>query len=188
MNDLLEFAALESGTLTLDLQEADLRTVVQGVLDGLGRQAQAAGVALRYAWPAAPVPCVMDRGRIARALQSLVSNGIKFTLPGGKVRVAIYQSRREIRVVVRDSGIGIEPTALPLIFERFYQVNSSSTRTHGGSGLGLCIAKALVAAHGGRIGVRSKPGEGSAFWFSLPRNAQAGPVTFVPQTRDVTAT
>ncbi|MNT76026.1 Sensor protein SrrB [compost metagenome] len=97
-----------------------------------------------------------------------MGNALKFTPAGGRITVSAERLATEVRVEVRDTGIGIAPEHQQALFRKFYQVDSSSTRAHGGAGLGLAISKALVEAHGGRIGVESEPGKGSRFWFVLP--------------------
>jgi signal transduction histidine kinase len=109
-----------------------------------------------------------DAGRIGQVIMNLVGNAIKFTPPGGRIKLKLTTGPREIRVAVRDTGIGIAPEHQQALFEKFYQVDFSMTRERGGAGLGLSISKALVEAHGGTIGLESELGAGSTFWFTLP--------------------
>jgi signal transduction histidine kinase len=110
-----------------------------------------------------------DPGRLQQVLAHLLGNAIKFTPAGGRVEVAVTADAREARVTVTDTGIGIGRDHHARVFEKFFQADTSSTRPYGGAGLGLAISRALVAAHGGAIGVESETGRGSAFWFTLPR-------------------
>jgi signal transduction histidine kinase len=114
-----------------------------------------------------------DAGRISQVILNLVGNAVKFTPRGGRLGVAMRETPEALRVEVRDSGIGIAPEHVPKLFQKFYQVDSSTTREAGGVGLGLSIAQSIIEAHGGQIGVESTPGEGSCFYFTLPREPQA---------------
>ncbi|MDQ7030883.1 MAG: ATP-binding protein [Ardenticatenia bacterium] len=111
----------------------------------------------------------LDRERFGQVVTNLLDNAVKFTPAGGRVTVEATQHQGQVRLVVRDTGPGIPPEALPHIFERFYQLDRARTRdTRRGTGLGLAIAKHLVLAHGGRIWAQSAPGQGAAFFVELP--------------------
>jgi PAS domain S-box-containing protein len=168
VEDLLDFARLESGTFALDCEEADFRRPVTEMLESFRPQAQAAGVALRAELPAQPLPVRLDDARVQRVLANLIGNALKFTPAGGEIRVRAGLEDGALRCVVADTGVGIAAEDLPRLFHRFTQLEAGR-RAHGGLGLGLWICKALVEAHGGRIGVESAPGKGSSFWFTLPR-------------------
>jgi signal transduction histidine kinase len=101
-------------------------------------------------------------------LDNLISNAVRFTLPGGRVRVVLRGRGDEAEVAVIDTGVGIAPEELERIFDRFYQVEDPMTRRHGGMGLGLPIVKELVHLHGGRVWAESVPGQGSRFVVALP--------------------
>ncbi|HEX2524019.1 MAG TPA: ATP-binding protein, partial [Terriglobia bacterium] len=111
-----------------------------------------------------------DRGRLRQVLINLLDNAVKFTPEKGRIvlEVALASHDKGISVHVRDSGIGIPPSDLPRIFERFYRVDKARSREQGGTGLGLSIVKHIVEAHGGEIEVRSTVGQGSEFCFTLP--------------------
>ncbi len=115
-----------------------------------------------------PDPVELDEQRTVQVLSNLVQNALKFTDAGGKVVIKAFLRDGDLVTEVTDTGIGIEPDDQRRLFKQFKQVDMSSTREVGGSGLGLSLAKAIVEAHGGEIGVRSKPGAGSTFWFTLP--------------------
>jgi PAS domain S-box-containing protein len=168
VDDLLDFARLESGSLRLNCQEADLVQKVREVASSFAPMAQAKGVTLHLEVPDQPLILRMDGLRIAQALSNLIANALKFTPSGGHVRLTVHATEREAWVSVHDTGIGIGREHLAYLFQRFYQVDPSTTRVHGGAGLGLSITKALIEAHGGQIGVESKVNEGSCFWFALP--------------------
>jgi PAS domain S-box-containing protein len=178
VDDLLDFARLEAGTFTLALADADLGRKLDEVVESLRPQARDRAITLRCERPEGPFMVRMDAGRIGQVLLNLIGNALKFTPAGGQVRARLSRAGAAARLEVADTGIGIPPEHLPKLFEKFYQVDSSATRERGGAGLGLSIAKALVEAHGGRIGARSTLGQGSTFWFELPL---AGP-PLLPQT------
>ncbi|HEY9856220.1 MAG TPA: PAS domain S-box protein [Stenomitos sp.] len=171
VDDLLDFAKLESGTFTLRPARSDLRDRVREILKVLKPQADENGIQLEATLPDEPLVLQMDAGRIGQVLLNLVGNAIKFTRPGGRITVTATAVADAVRVEVHDTGVGIPPEHLPHLFKRFYQVDTSSTRESSGTGLGLAISKALVEAHGGQMGVESTPGKGSTFWFTLPVSA-----------------
>jgi signal transduction histidine kinase len=107
---------------------------------------------------------------VTEVFDKLLDNALKFGADGGQVEVMIRDTEGPfVQVAIRDYGIGIAKAEHNKIFQRFYQVDGSATRRYGGTGLGLAVAKAIVEEHNGKIGVRSKPGEGSIFYFSLPK-------------------
>ncbi len=168
VDDLLDFARLEAGALRLNCQEEELRQQVREVVASFTPLAESKQIALEVGLPDQELPLRMDGMRISQVLTNLLSNAFKFTPPGGRIRVALSAHDQEVKLSVEDSGIGISREHLPYLFERFYQVDPSFTRVHGGAGLGLPIAKALIEAHGGRIGAESQVGQGARFWFTLP--------------------
>ncbi|HSJ59302.1 MAG TPA: ATP-binding protein, partial [Anaerolineae bacterium] len=117
--------------------------------------------------PAAPL-VLADRRRIGQVLDNLLQNAIKFSNPGGSIVVRVRDQGESVRVEVADSGIGIPQDQLTRIFERFYQVDGTTTRRVGGTGLGLAIVKQIVESHGGQVGVESELGKGSVFYFTIP--------------------
>jgi signal transduction histidine kinase len=130
--------------------------------------ADQAGLQL-YGECAAPIPLVLgDTEHLRRVVDNLVGNALKFTPPGGTVAVRLSGANGQALLQVSDSGIGIDPQHQERIFERFYQVDGTSRRTHGGCGLGLALVKEIVERHGGTVTVESQPGEGSTFSVALP--------------------
>ena len=130
--------------------------------------ADQAGLQL-YGECAAPVPLVLgDTEHLRRVVDNLVGNALKFTPPGGTVAVRLSGANGQVTLQVTDSGIGIDPQHQDRVFERFYQVDGTSRRTHGGCGLGLALVKEIVERHGGTVTVESQPGEGSTFTVTLP--------------------
>lgn len=185
MDDLLDFAAAEEGRLALREAELDLRTMVADVLVLLGGRAEDKGLELtaRFA-DDRPLRVRGDAGRLRRVLLSLADNALKFT-DAGRVCIEVAPGeeaggRLPFRVTVRDTGLGIAPGAQSGLFQPFAQADAATTRRHGGTGLGLVQARRLIELMGGRIGVESAPGAGSAFWFELTLPVAAAPAAAGP--------
>ncbi len=179
VDDMLDFARMEAGTFLLEKRPSDLATIVKGVVVHSEGLSDALDIRVVTELPDHPVRVVMDPFRISRVVRNLVSNAIKFSRPGGEVVVALSEGPRSVRIEIQDTGIGISEENKVRIFEKFYQVDPSPTRARGGAGLGLSIAKALVVAHKGKLGVRTELGVGSTFWFTLPKSgptAGSGPL------------
>ena len=173
INDILDFSKIEAGKLDIDAIELDLPGNVEDVGATLAFQAAAKGLELIVnVHPDVPVQVVGDPQRIRQCLINLIGNAVKFTKAG---EIAVEVSRHSgtedmpvIRFEVRDTGIGIAPTAVESLFQPFVQADVSTTRNFGGTGLGLSIVRRLVELMGGTVGVTSVVGEGSTFWFVLP--------------------
>lgn len=172
INDLLDFSKIEAGKIVLDRAPFDFRKLAEDVVELLSFRAGGREVELGVFIPAELGTWFQgDAGRIRQVLLNLAGNGVKFT-EEGEVFVNVSarsetETETELLVEVSDTGIGIDPEVLPKLFQPFSQADSSTTRKYGGTGLGLVISKRLVNAMGGEIGVRSTPGKGSAFWFTL---------------------
>jgi signal transduction histidine kinase len=110
-----------------------------------------------------------DEQRLAQVFDNLLSNAFKFSRAGGAITIRMCAEATFVRAEVQDEGIGISPDKLPYVFDRFYQVDGSTTRRFGGTGLGLAIVKQIVEAHGGQAGARSEQSKGSCFYFTIPQ-------------------
>lgn len=168
IDDILDVSRFVTGKLQLDLIEIELAQVVRAALEVVRPAADAKGV--RVDVRVDPVrPVAGDPERLQQVLWNLLSNAIRFTPRGGSVSIVVEQDCNEVRVVVKDDGIGIEPSFLPFVFDRFRQADGSTSRRHGGLGLGLAIVRHLVELHGGSVSAQSEgPGLGSAFAIHLP--------------------
>jgi two-component system, sensor histidine kinase and response regulator len=168
INDILDFSKIEAGRLDLELVDVDVRAVLGDVVSFLAGPAQAKGLRLvSMCDRAVPETILGDATRLRQILLNLAANAVKFT-EAGAVVIRVDPAPGGIRVEVSDTGIGIAPGQLDLLFRPFSQVDPSMTRRFGGTGLGLAIAAQLVDAMGGQVGVESTVGAGSTFWFEVP--------------------
>ncbi len=167
INDVLDLSKIEAGRVTLALHEYSMRDVVQAVSTAMQPLAAAKNLTLKVTIPPDLPPANGDQRRITQVLMNLVGNAIKFA-EAGEVRVEVGSADGSFLLSVSDTGPGIAPADQERIFEEFQQVDGSSSRSKGGTGLGLTIAKRIVEMHGGRIWVESKVGMGSTFRFMLP--------------------
>jgi signal transduction histidine kinase len=166
IGDLLDVMRLETGHLTLDLEDVPVATLLNDAADSVKHVALQNNITLAVDPPDKMVTVRADRGRLAQALANLLGNAIKFTPKGGHVELRSRQDGRAAVVIeVADTGPGIPPEGLPHLFDRFWQGRRADRR---GVGLGLPITKGIIEAHGGRIWVDSEVGHGSRFCFTLP--------------------
>ena len=177
IQDLLDMSAIISGKVRLDARPLDLATLAYSAIETATPAAQAKQIALAVAMdaPGEPLMVVGDVSRLQQVLWNLLSNAVKFTPRGGRIDVRVTRDGLHGEVRVSDSGAGIDPEFLPYVFDRFRQADASTTRRHGGMGLGLSIVKQLVELHGGTIHAASEgPGRGATFVVSLPLAATTG--------------
>jgi PAS domain S-box-containing protein len=169
IEDILNFSKIESGTLTLDDEDVELRKIVEGVVELLATRALSKDIEIISCFEAGvPQAIRSDAMRLTQILTNLIGNAIKFTEQGGVCVSVRLQENGSLRFDVRDTGVGVAPEKRKDIFEEFVQADSSHARRFGGSGLGLAISRRLVKAMGGEIGVDEAPGGGSLFWFAIP--------------------
>jgi PAS domain S-box-containing protein len=178
VNGLLDYTRLEAGVERLDLQPVDLPALVSQTVEHCENSAKRKGIDVQLVVADQVDRVDADRGKLTHVLRNLLSNAVKFTPGGGWVAVRVGpdpETNDAVRVSVADSGIGLREEQVPRVWERFYQGDASLTRPYGGMGLGLSIARHLVALHGGTVGATSRgPGMGSTFWFSLPLGRARG--------------
>jgi PAS domain S-box-containing protein len=169
IDDLLDMSRIEAGKLTLDIGRLDLAAVVSAAIDTVRPAADARMIRLSSAFSSVEGIVMGDRNRLQQVVWNLLTNAIKFTPKGGRVHVTVERVNSHVEIAVADTGIGIAPEYLDQVFERFSQVDGSTTRRHGGLGLGLSIVKHLVELHGGSVRARSQgPGQGTTFNVVLP--------------------
>lgn len=167
LNDLLDMEKLEAGKMEMVFQHMHLAPVIERSVESVRAFADQYGIHIEVSGPELEV-CA-DADRIIQVMVNLLSNGCKYSPRGGLIQVAVVEEEHTARVSVKDSGRGVPPESLANIFERFQQVEIADAKSKGGTGLGLSICKAIVEQHNGSIGVDSQPGEGSTFWFKLPK-------------------
>ncbi len=172
VDDLLDVSRIVRGKLKLDVRPVELVPVIEASIDTVRPAAAAKGIAIAASLAAKAGPVAGDPGRLQQVVWNLLSNAIKFTPQGGRVEVRLEQAEDVVRIQVADTGPGIDSDFLPHVFERFRQADQSSTRTHGGLGIGLAIVRHLVEAHGGTVAVAS-PGRGRGTTFTVELPAQA---------------
>jgi signal transduction histidine kinase/ActR/RegA family two-component response regulator len=169
VDDLLDATRMHAGALHLERATVSLDAPVAAAVEGVGPAAEAKGVSLHFSCDPPPPVVTGDPSRLQQVASNLLVNAVKFT-PGGKsVRVTLTAADGHAVLTVADDGIGIEPAFMPQLFQRFRQADSSSTRRHGGLGIGLSIVSSLVQLHGGEVRASSDgPGTGATFTVRLP--------------------
>ncbi|WP_422930220.1 response regulator [Singulisphaera sp. PoT] len=173
INDILDLSKIEAGKMVIDLVEFDLRTLMEEVADLLAPRAHQKGLQINCRIPASfPQRMVGDPVRLRQILTNLVGNAVKFTVEGEVSLEAQFEAREDedshLRIVIRDTGIGIPEEQHEAIFEGFTQADIGTDRRYGGTGLGLTICRQLARLMGGEIGLESEVGRGSTFWLELP--------------------
>lgn len=200
--DLLEMSSIINGKVRLDVQQIDAAAIVRNTIETVRPAAEAKSINLEIAVDATAGAIRGDPNRLQQVFWNLLTNAVKFTPNGGRIAVSLARADSHLEVAVRDDGEGIDPAFLPQVFDRFRQSDASTTRRHGGLGLGLSIAKQLVEMHGGTIKARSAGlGQGATFSVSLPlevgvahlrgsfsSHEHLSPATDLPQPQSMTET
>ena len=189
VEDLLDMARIISGKLRLNIAAVSIEEVAQAAIDVVAPGAAAKQITIESAFAANLSAVSGDAERLQQVIWNLLSNALKFTEPGGRVRLEIVEDGANVKLSVSDNGQGVSPDFLPYVFDRFRQADASASRRHGGLGLGLSLVRQIVELHGGKVGAESGGvKQGSLFWVSLPsvpqldrravpRVAPADPVT-----------
>ncbi|HTG32474.1 MAG TPA: ATP-binding protein [Thermoanaerobaculia bacterium] len=169
IDDLLDVSRIISGKMRLDVQPTDLAAVIDAAVEAIRPAAEGKQIQLRRVLDPFAGPVMGDPARLQQVVWNLLSNAVKFTPKGGKIEVRLERVNSHVEILVADTGAGITPEFLPHVFDRFRQLDASTTRRHGGLGLGLSIVRHLVELHGGTVRVKSPgEGEGSTFIVALP--------------------
>jgi signal transduction histidine kinase len=165
VGDLLNISQFESGKFVLHSRRVDTPTLLRDVVEVMSGLAESRDIKLTAAIQPDLPALHADYERALRVFSNLIGNAVKFCEAGDRIEIGAVPSGRFVRFFVTDCGPGIDPDHISKLFDRFWQSDNADQR---GLGLGLSIAKAIVEAHGGEVGVESKLGEGSTFWFTLP--------------------
>jgi signal transduction histidine kinase/ActR/RegA family two-component response regulator len=180
VSDLLDMSRIATGKLRMDVAAVDLEPLTLAAIDVIRPAAEAKNV--RIATDLTTVPSVSgDADRLSQIIWNLLSNAVKFTDPGGTVTIALNAEAGQVWLVIADTGQGIDAAFLPHVFERFKQADSSTSRRHGGLGLGLALVRELVELHGGTVHVASPgPGQGTTFTVVLPARLEVAAAAALP--------
>jgi signal transduction histidine kinase/CheY-like chemotaxis protein len=169
IDDILDVSRIITGKLRLSVRAVDLENVITAAINAIRPAAEAKNIRLQTLLDPDAGPISGDPDRLQQIIWNLLSNAIKFTPKGGRIQTRLERVNSHVEIVITDTGKGIEPEFLPYVFDRFRQSDGSTTRRHGGLGLGLAIVCELVELHGGTVSVSSKgEGEGATFTVSLP--------------------
>jgi len=170
VNDLLDIARIESGKATMKMENQDLKNIIASVADLIMIQCKNKNIDLVLDIQN-DIPCVLaDRSHIERVFINLLGNAVKFTPQNGKITIKAYKKDKAVQIDISDTGIGMPPEALNMIFDEFYRIDNPINQQVKGTGLGLSLVKHIVEAHKGKIWVESNVGKGSTFSFTLPAN------------------
>ncbi|GET25151.1 PAS domain-containing sensor histidine kinase [Prolixibacter sp. NT017] len=167
LTNLLEWARAQTGKIEFNPEYIELVTLVNNVTELFNDSAQQKSITIFKDLPH-NIPVFADRYMVGTILRNLISNGIKFTHPGGKIRIRTEQNENQLTVSVTDNGVGIEKEAIDKLFRIEYSYSTTGTARESGTGLGLLLCKEFIEVHGGKIWVESEPGNGSTFCFTLP--------------------
>jgi signal transduction histidine kinase len=176
IDEILDFSRLDAGVARFQILPNDLSTAVHAAAEGLVLKAKERNIAIDLSLPKQPARVLGDAAKLMQIVINLLDNAIKFSREGGTVKISVVPDGKCWHLTVADSGIGISSRVLPHLFERFVQEDGSLARNYDGIGLGLVIVKKIVDAHGGRVWIESKVGEGTKVHVEL-HNAECEPPT-----------
>ncbi len=168
INDLLDLSKLEAGKIELRFARTDLRQIIMNSIETFRSRADEKAIRLEMDCPENLPGIYADSDRIEQIFSNFLDNALKFTTGGGRITVSAREAGDKVEAAVEDTGVGLSSEAQEHVFEQFYQVEDTLSRTTQGTGLGLSIVKKLIESHGGSISVQSETGKGSRFFFTLP--------------------
>lgn len=171
LDNLLDFSKLEAGKANLELGVMDLNIHIHNIVTSFTSMAESKGITIFFKSESKIPVLRYDSNKVERVIYNLLSNAIKFTPKGGTVSVGLKKIDDDLRILIKDTGIGIRTEDQKKIFDRFYQVDENNKRYYGGTGIGLTLVKEFIELHGGKVWVESKQGNGSVFTISLPYNS-----------------
>jgi len=169
INQLLDLSKLEAGKMKLKVKDQNFPALLKGIVMSFESLASRKNIRLHFVSQKDDIPMIVDTDKIEKIFYNLLSNAFKFTPENGEISVMVTEQSDGIEIIIRDNGIGIPEERTVHIFDRFYQVDSSETREHEGTGVGLALVKELVELHSGEIKVKSKPEKGTEFTIYLPK-------------------
>ncbi len=168
IDDLLDLSKIESGKMKMAFLPVDAAALIKRSVAVIENQAKEKNISLKADLPAQLPKIQADETRFSQVMINLLDNAVKYTPEGGTVTISTSIKEKFLQVEVSDTGIGIPESDIPRIFERFYRVDKAHSRELGGTGLGLSIVKHIVQSHGGQVWLKSEPGQGSTFSFTIP--------------------
>ena len=169
VDDLIDLSQIDAGKIQLSLESADTLTMIKEIVDSIQGQVSGGRRIVEVDCPGRVSDVNVDRSRIVQALFKIMQNAIKFTETGSRILIGCRDAGDSVEIFISDNGVGMTEEQMAVIFDRFRQLDGSSTRKHGGMGIGLCIAKSVVELQGGHIRVESEVGKGSTFRITLPK-------------------
>src|SRR6185436_16721146 len=187
VNTLLDFSRIEAGRVQASYEPTDLAVLTADLASVFHSAIEAAGLRLRIDIQKLPEPVYVDREMWEKIVLNLLSNALKFTFEG-EIRVTLRASGERVELEVRDTGTGIPPLELPLVFDRFHRVQGARSRTHEGTGIGLALVQELVKLHGGEVSVESAVGQGTAFTVRVPFGSAHLPADRIAAARTASST
>ncbi len=169
IDDLLDLSKIESGKMAMVFMPVGIAPVAKRSAGVLEKSARDKSIKVEFNIPEGLPKVMADENRLSQVFLNLLDNAVKYTPEGGSVKVSVFPQDKYLQVDVTDTGVGIPESDLPRVFERFYRVDKARSRQLGGTGLGLSIVKHIVQSHGGQVWVKSEPGCGSTFSFTIPQ-------------------
>jgi len=169
VKDLLALSQLDYSQVEWHKTDVELRELFQEVVDQCRQKADIELPKIKISASPEMASSFVDRGKVVQALANILNNAVRYTAPSGEVEISATAQDSIVTIMIADTGVGIPPDDLPRVFERFYRVEKTRSRDHGGTGLGLPIARKVVEAHGGKIWIESSLNKGTKVWFTLPQ-------------------